>query len=122
MRKRLFTLAVVLASLPTIAHAATLTTDFGLVQNTGVLLCDVINVGKKPLDITIERLDAAGAIKQTATVSVAVGERSTITEVANGNIGRYCRFSFAGPGKNVRASMCIAPPQTASCAVVNSAR
>ena len=67
------------------------------------LYCDIVNVGTKPINATIEILDYFGNVTTgPASSSLAPFNGNALGE-GGANAGAYCRFTVNTSKKNVRA-------------------
>jgi len=82
--------------------------------------CVAVNVGKKPVAISFEILNASGQVQTSTSATVGVGSSFTLSQGLASNSARYCRFTFSAGARTVRASLCIF--QNGGCSTVNPAR
>ena len=99
----LFTVTLVLLAAP--AHAVTFFTPMARAEGTATLACRAVNVGKKPLAITVTRGDLNGSDAQISCTSVAPG--SGCATAPTGTTLSYCRFDFEGSKRAVRGSLTV---------------
>ena len=88
-----------------LAHAVTLFTPMARAETGATLVCRAVNVGKKPVAITVTRGDLNGSDAQTTCTSVAPGSACATTPI--GPILGYCRFDFEGSKRGVRGSIAV---------------
>jgi hypothetical protein len=94
---------VVLAAAP--SHAVTFFTPMARAEGAGTLACRAVNVGKKPIAITVTRGDLNGSDAQISCTSVAPG--SGCATAPTGTTLSYCRFDFEGSKRAVRGSLTV---------------
>lgn len=68
--------------------------------DSDTVFCQVVNIGKKPLPITITTRNVSGVVVSTKDVTIAPGAVDGLQE---GGTSQYCRFDVSGSKKNVRA-------------------
>jgi hypothetical protein len=64
--------------------------------------CALANVGKKSLDVLVEVLDGTGGTPASSTESLVPGNSGGEAHFAQGFF--YCRFTFKGSNKQLRAT------------------
>ncbi len=97
--------AALLAPAPA-AAAATLTTT--LVRSTaeGSILCNVVNAGKKPIQVVIRLRDLSGQILvESGEMEILPMQGNGIGDGANEDYYGFCEFEVEGSRKGVRASL-----------------
>ncbi len=89
---------------PQLAGATTLYTPPFSTNNGGV--CSLVNVGKKPLSVTIDVVNGVGGgVVNTATTTAAPGQSVQDAPTVNfDSTEGYCRFTFDGGKHSVRAA------------------
>ncbi len=95
-------LAAVTIGMAATAHAATMITPPASAGFAGaVLYCNLLNVGPAPLTATIEARDYNGNVLDTYTnLSINPGADLQLYSPT----GVYCKFTFKGSKKRVRAA------------------
>jgi hypothetical protein len=86
------------------AHAGGVLYTGGVYTGAGTsTVCRVTNVGKRPIDVTVEPMDADGVAESTNTATFPVGNSSGYPGTEN---TRYCKFTVhKGGKKSIRATM-----------------
>ena len=87
------------------AHAVTLYTPMARAETGATHACRAVNVGKKPVPITVKRGDLSGTNDQTVCTSVEPGRACALLG-AGPSLG-YCQFDIDGSRKAVRAALTI---------------
>ena len=81
------------------------------------LECLVVNLGKDPVEVTIEFVDPLATVVASGTITVLAGGINSILESALGATARYyCRVSGISKGK-ARVTLCKRTAPSQSCAV-----
>jgi hypothetical protein len=83
----------------TLAQAATLTTP--PLESNFTLYCRIVNLGDTALPVTIQGFDTAGALTSDGDVVV---QPNAVGAWAVGTTASWCRFTFNGSKRKVRAS------------------
>jgi len=66
--------------------------------------CHLANLNDHPIDVTIDVINLSGEIQNTHSDTVVPGGISTGPVVVTPTSRAYCRFTFEGSAKKVRAS------------------
>jgi hypothetical protein len=88
-----------------VSEAAVLFTPSVLYLPGDSLQCNVVNVGSSDVRVTIDHLDATGAIIHPYTDTLRPGESRAISlgPFPGPTTSATCRFTFAGPRTSIRA-------------------
>jgi len=104
MSSRIALVVVLILGSAGVAHAATLTTPGIKPPPTGSLVCELVNVGNKDLEVRFEILELNSATPiLDSTTTIAPGRLNGY--VSADDDARWCRFTFNGGRKRVRASV-----------------
>lgn len=103
-----FIAAALLSTLAGAAEAATLTTGPLRVDDGRSMECLLVNLGKKPLEVTYEariHAEPVSVFTRVLQPGDAVGHVKVNEFVTTQPA--WCRFTFNGSKKSVRAAMCV---------------
>ena len=68
--------------------------SFPLLNGAEFARCTAVNVGKKPVSVTVEIINAtAGSVDATTTTTVDPNERITLASNQAGNVTLFCRVT-----------------------------
>lgn len=84
------------------ARAATLSTSSFLVSSTQTTWCNLTNLGKKPVTVTMDHVDIDGNVVNTFTLEILPEASDSAPFGGFGGLLR-CRFTGKFSGKSVRA-------------------
>lgn len=86
------------------AHAGGVLYTGGVYTGAGTTtVCRVTNVGKRPIDVTVEPITADGVVESTDTATFPVGSSYGYPGTEN---TRYCKFTIVkGSKKSIRGTM-----------------
>jgi hypothetical protein len=91
---------------PAAAPAATLTTTFVYSPAGSNINCNLVNAGKKPLQVTMRIRDLAGAIlSESGQFTIGPQEGNGIGDGGDDDYYGYCEFEIKGSRKAARASL-----------------
>jgi hypothetical protein len=99
--------AVVLFGWVGVAGAATIATPMLFPGGVGFLECVANNVGAVPIsNVTVSIIDAGNVVVDTVTCN-ALAPSDYCASDGTTNTGGYCRVTFTGQQKNLRAAMTL---------------
>jgi hypothetical protein len=97
------------------AGAVTLSTSFLRVDDGGAVNCNAVNVGKKPVSVTIRIWESGATLRDENVVEIQpqdVGQLSFgVPAESQGFL--YCEFEFKGSRKSIRGVMLAHEPGSA---------
>jgi hypothetical protein len=99
---RILALSVLVLAAAAPARAATLSTSSFLVSNTQSTWCNLTNLGKKPVSVTMDHIDLDANVLNTFTIEIQPESSDTAAFSGFGGLIR-CRFSGKFSPKTVRA-------------------
>jgi hypothetical protein len=106
--------AGILLALAASARAATLITPPLFTDNGNALACMITNVGKKPVDVTIEAINAAGTVIGSNATTIPPGNATNVSPATTFTT-TFCRFTVKGGKKSVRAAACLRATANSPC-------
>jgi hypothetical protein len=102
----LWLLAAALLAAPTAASAATLTTTMVYSPAGFDINCNIVNAGKKAIQVVVRIRDLSGAIViESGALPIGPREANGIGDGPNDDYFGYCEFEVEGSRKGARASL-----------------
>ena len=105
MKRTILMAAVLVLTRVEAADAVTFFTPIARAEAGATHACRAVNIGKKPVAITVKRGDLNGVNDQTVCTSVLPGAGCPLVQ-AGPAIG-YCQFDVDGSRKAVRAALTV---------------